>query len=666
MSKQSLTVNEIRTKFLSYMKERGHAIVPSASLVPENDPTTLFTGSGMQPMLPYLLGQPHPLGKRIADSQKSFRSQDIEEVGDNRHTTFFEMLGNWSFGDYFKEEQITWMFDFFVKEYKLDLRNFYISCFAGNESLGVPRDTFSAELWRELFKSHGLVVGIGEDPERDGIRVTGDVKDHIFYYPEKKNWWSRSGVPKNMPEGEPGGPDSEMFYDFDPDLSKSIHKNSKWASDICHPNCDCGRFMEIGNNVFMQYKKTTNGFEELPQMNVDHGSGLERWVAAIRNDADMFNIDVFDKAREVLKTISGVAYVSDVAVTYTDLKDPTFAYRVVLDHVRAATMLIGDEVLPGNKDQMYFVRRLIRRAVRYARNIGIHENFTAKVATTFIEYYKEEYSNLEPKKEMILSEIDKEETKFRATLEKGIKQFERISERKFFDKVISQTNEVIPGEKVNFISGEDAFDLLQNYGFPVELTIELAKEKGMSVELAEFEILKEEHSQHSRTASAGKFKGGLGSDGEMEVKFHTATHLLHEALRQVLGDHVLQKGSNITAERLRFDFSHGEKMTDEQKAQVEKIVNDVIAQDLPVHREEVSYDEARARGAIGVFDNKYTDKVSIYTIGSETGKRGEAKLFSMEFCGGPHVEHTGVLGKFKIAKEEAVSSGVRRIKAILE
>ncbi len=646
MSNQILTVNQIRSKFLSYMQSKGHAIVPSASLVPDNDPTTLFTGSGMQPMLPYLLGQPHPLGKRIADSQKSFRSQDIEEVGDNRHTTFFEMLGNWSFGDYFKEEQITWMFDFFVKEYKLDLRNFYISCFAGNESLGVPRDTFSAELWQELFKTHGLVVGIGEDPERDGIRMIDDVKDHIFYYPEKKNWWSRSGVPKNMPEGEPGGPDSEMFYDFDPDLSKNIHKNSKWASDICHPNCDCGRFMEIGNNVFMQYKKTANGFEELPQMNVDHGSGLERWVAAIRDDADMFNIDVFDKAREVLKTVSGVAYVSDVAVTYTDLKDPTFAYRVVLDHVRAATMLIGDEVLPGNKDQMYFVRRLIRRAVRYARNLGIHENFAAKVATTFIEYYKEEYSNLEQKKEMILSEIEKEETKFRKTLENGIKQFERIANKN--------------------ISGVEAFDLLQSYGFPIELTEELALERGITVDRVAFDEEKKKHSEESRTASAGKFKGGLGGDGEMEVKFHTATHLLHEALRQVLGEHVLQKGSNITSERLRFDFSHGEKMTDEQKAEVEKIVNDVIAQDLPVHREEVSYDEARARGAIGVFDNKYTEKVSIYTVGSETGKRGEANLFSMEFCGGPHIEHTGVLGKFKIAKEEAVSAGVRRIKAILE
>lgn len=632
MSKQSLTVNEIRTKFLSYMKERGHAIVPSASLVPENDPTTLFTGSGMQPMLPYLLGQPHPLGKRIADSQKSFRSQDIEEVGDNRHTTFFEMLGNWSFGDYFKEEEITWMWTFLIDELGLDPKNFYVTCFAGNESLGVPRDTFSAELWQKLFKEKGITALISDTPEM-GMKEG----EKIFYYSEKKNWWSRSGVPANMPEGEPGGPDSEMFYDFDPDCSKKIHENSKWAAEPCHVNCDCGRFLEIGNNVFMQYKKVGGNFEELPQMNVDHGSGLERYAAALRNDPDVFNVDVFDEPKKTIERLSGKAYNSDEISMY--------AYRVVLDHIRSATFLIGDDVLPGNKDQMYFVRRLIRRAVRFARNLGVMENFTKEIGAAFIDVYKDEYKNLEEKREIILSELDKEESKFRKTLENGIRQFEKAASKN--------------------ISGVDAFDLLQSYGFPIELTEELALERGIIVDRSAFDEEKKKHSEESRTASAGKFKGGLGGDGEMEVKFHTATHLLHEALRQVLGDHVLQKGSNITAERLRFDFSHGEKMTDEQKVQVEKIVNDVIAQDLPVHREEVSYDEARARGAIGVFDNKYTEKVSIYTIGSETGKRGEAKLFSMEFCGGPHVEHTGTLGHFKIQKEEAVSAGVRRIKAAL-
>ncbi len=647
---QALTVNQIRSRFLSYMNEKGHAIVPSASLVPENDPTTLFTGSGMQPMMPYLLGQKHPLGTRIADSQKCFRSQDIEEVGDNRHTTFFEMLGNWSFGDYYKEEQIMWMFNFFVKEYNLDLNNFYISCFAGNEALGVPRDTFSAELWQKLYKEHGHTVAIGNEPEKDGIRIVEGITDHIFYYSEKKNWWSRAGMPAKMPEGEPGGPDTEMFYDFDP-VGKDgkhvhdVHKKSKYAEDICHPNCDCGRFMEIGNNVFMQYKKTANGFEELPQMNVDHGSGLERWVAAIRNDADMFNIDVFDNAKKILESISGEPYVSDIAITYTDLKNPTFAYRVILDHTRAAVFLIADGVVPGNKDQMYFVRRLIRRAVRYARNLGIHENFMAKVASSFIDYYGSTYDNLVTGKETILSKIEKEEAKFRKTLEGGMKEFEKIS----------QAN----------ISGESAFNLLQSYGFPVELTEELAKEKGLALDKESFESYKKQHAEQSRTAAEGKFKGGLGGDGVLEVKYHTATHMLHQALREVLGDTVYQKGSNITPERLRFDFSFDRKMTDEEKKKVEDVVNTRISKALPVIREEVSMDEARARGAIGLFGEKYGDTVSIYRIG-EGKTRGDAHLFSMEFCGGPHVENTSVLGTFSIQKEEAVSAGVRRIKAVLK
>jgi alanyl-tRNA synthetase len=589
------------------------------------------------------------------------------------------MLGNWSFGDYFKEEEIVWMFNFFVKEYGLDLKNFYVSCFSGNESLGVPRDTFSAELWQNLFKEQGLQVGIGDAPEQDGIRTIDGVTDHIFYYSEKKNWWSRAGVPKNMPEGEPGGPDTEMFYDFDPVDADGkhlhdIHKKSKWANEVCHPNCDCGRFMEIGNNVFMQYKKTAHGFEELPQMNVDHGSGLERWVAAIRNNADMFMIDVFDDARKVLETMSGLPYVSDIAVTYTDLKNPTFAYRVILDHVRAATFLVGDGVLPGSKDQMYFVRRLIRRAVRYARNLGINDNFIAQVSSCFIEYYKDEYKNLKEQKGFILSELTKEESKFRVTLEKGMKEFEKaiiqITSRNL------ETRDVIISKNYT-LGGDKVFDLLQSYGFPVELTEELALERGITVDRIAFEEAKKAHAEESRTASAGKFKGGLGGDGEMEVKYHTATHMLHQALREVLGDTVAQKGSNITPERLRFDFSFERKMTDEEKKKVEDIINARIKEALPVIREEVSVDEARARGAIGLFGEKYGDTVSIYRIG-EGKQRGDRNLFSMEFCGGPHVSNTrdlsvtkgpdGVLLEdvFKIAKEEAVSAGVRRIKAVLQ
>ena len=627
-----MLVNEIRSKFLNYMKEKGHAVVPSASLVPENDPTTLFTGSGMQPMLPYLLGQPHPLGKRIADSQKAFRSGDIEEVGDNRHTTFFEMLGNWSFGDYFKEEEITWMWNFLIEELKLDPNNFYVTCFAGNEALGVPRDTYSAELWQKLFAQKNITAKISENPE-NGIKEG----EKIFYYSEKKNWWSRSGVPANMPEGEPGGPDSEMFYDFDPFKSNDIHRKSIFAFEPCHVNCDCGRFMELGNNVFMQYKKVANGFEELPQMNVDHGSGMERIAAAVSNDPDIFNIDVFNIPKKTIERLSNRAY----GITEKD----TYAYRVILDHIRAATFLIGDGVMPGNKDQMYFVRRLIRRAVRFARNLGVSQNFTKEIASSFISVYKDEYKNLEEKKEIILSELDKEESKFRKTLENGIKEFEKLAGHD--------------------ISGVNAFHLLQSYGFPIELTEELAKEKGISVDMVSFNEEKNKHSESSRTASAGKFKGGLGGDGEMEVKYHTATHMLHQALRTVLGVTVVQKGSNITPERLRFDFAYAEKMTDEQKKKVEDLINEKIKENLPVIREEVSIEEAKARGAMGLFTDKYGEKVSIYRIG-EGKNKGDNNLFSIEMCGGPHVENIGTLGTFKIVKEEAVSSGVRRIKAVLE
>ena len=626
--------------FLEYMRsneKHPHAIIASSRLVPDNDPTTLFTGSGMQPMLSYLLGQKHPLGTRIADSQKCFRSQDIEEVGDNRHTTFFEMLGNWSLGDYFKEQQIRWMWHFLINELKLDPNNFYVTCFKGNQELNLPRDTYSAELWEKLFKQVNIDANINQDPEK-GISDG----DKIFYYGDKKNWWSRVGAPANMPIGEPGGPDTEMFYDFDPKEKNKVHQKSIYRDDKCHVNCDCGRFMEIGNNVFMQYKKSEKGFDELLQMNVDHGSGLERIVAAVNNDGDIFNVDVFDNAKSTLQDISGQKYISDLSVTFTDTTHQTFAYRVILDHLRAATFLIGDGVFPGNKDQMYFVRRLIRRAVRYARNLGIHDNFTSKVADTFIDYYRDDYTNLTEKREIIKSELEKEESKFRKTLESGLKEFEKITKDR------------------SEITGEQAFNLLQSYGFPIELTCEIAKEKNYSIDVQGFKNLKEAHSESSRTASVGKFKGGMGGDGEMEIKYHTATHLLHQALREVLGGHVFQKGSNITSERLRFDFSHDSKMTEDQKLKVEEMVNGTINKNLPVIRQEVTYQKAKEMGAIGVFDDKYTDMVSIYHIGQD-GDR-----FSLEFCGGPHVSNTGDMGIFKILKEEAVSQGVRRIKAILE
>ncbi len=617
-----VTTNLVREQFLTHMKENGHAIIASSKLVPDNDPTTLFTGSGMQPMLPYLLGQPHPLGSRIADSQKCFRSQDIEEVGDNRHTTFFEMLGNWSLGDFFKEGQIDIMWDFLVNKIKLDPNRLYFTVYRGNESLGIGRDEVAITKWQEKFAALGITANVGVTSEVDGMRDG----ERIFCFPDKKNWWSRAGVPENMPVGEPGGPDTEMFYDFEHDKEKVLHKNSQWASEPCHVNCDCGRFVEIGNNVFMQYMRTEDGVEELKQKNVDFGGGLERIVAALNDDPDVFNIDVFGEAKNIIEEISKQKYEGD----------NVYAYRVILDHLRAATFLIGDDVMPGNKDQQYFVRRLIRRAVRFAKKLNINENFTARVAQTFIDVYSAEYKDLSEKKDEIKSAIDQEETKFRKTIENGLKEFEKISSAN--------------------INANDAFNLLQSFGFPIELTEELAKEKGLKVDTEGFKVLKQQHSEASRTASVGKFKGGLGGDGEMETKYHTATHMLHEALRQVLGDHVYQKGSNITSERLRFDFSHDGKMTPDEIKKVEDIVNENIKKNLIVTREEVPYEKAREMGAIGVFDNKYGETVSVYHVGD----------FSLEFCGGPHVESTGNMGTFKITKEEAVSQGVRRIKAVLE
>lgn len=574
-----MKVGEVREKYLKFMQERGHVIVPGASLVPENDPTTLFTSSGMQPLVPYLLGAEHPAGTRVANSQRSFRAQDIEEVGDNRHTTYFEMLGNWSFGDYFKKEQLTWFFEFLTKEVGISIDRLSVTCFEGDEKFGLPRDTESFEIWKSL--------GIPEE--------------RIFFYPGKKNWWSRGGPPETTPVGDPAGPDSEVFYRFD------IEHDPAFGAE-CHPNCDCGRYMEIGNSVFMQYKRTEEGFEPLPRKNVDFGGGLERITTASINNPDVFMIDIFDSFRTRLEKISGKAY-----------QDKQFqkSFRIVMDHVRAAHALIEDGVRPSNSEQGYVLRRLLRRAIVHADKLGI------------------------PSGQLSEDEVSaEEERKFRETLKRGLKEFER-------------------GER-------DAFVLFSTYGFPVELTIELAAERGEKIDEAEFKKKMREHSDLSRTASEGKFKGGLADTSDMSVKYHTATHLLQQALRDVLGPHVYQKGSNITPERLRFDFSHHAKMTDEEKRAVEEIVNKKIAEALPVTYEDLPLAEAEKRGAIGLFEEKYGDKVRVYQIGN----------FSLEFCGGPHVTNTkelaspstklGVPLRFRIAKEEAVSSGIRRIKAVLE
>lgn len=633
--------HDIRKKYLEFFQKNGHAIIPSSSLVPENDPTTLFTGSGMQPMVPYLLGQKHPAGTRIADSQKCFRSQDIEEVGDNRHTVFFEMLGNWSLGDYFKQEQIPWMWKFLTEELQLDPKRLYFTCFRGLESAGIPKDTESAELWQKLFAEKNIEAKIGENPEVDGIREG----ERIFYYSEKKNWWSRSGTPEKMPVGEPGGPDTEMFWDFGVELG--LHEKSEWSGVPCHVNCDCGRFFEIGNNVFMQYQKTESGFELLPQKNVDFGGGLERMAAAVLNDNDVFKISLFDGMRTALETISGKKYGEN--------EQETYAFRVVMDHLRAATFLIADGVLPGNKDQYYFTRRLIRRSVRFGNTLGMKDAFCARVAEQVIETYQEAYPLLREKKEMILAELLKEETKFQRTIADGLKKFEEI---------VSKMN---AGEKL--VTGTDAFDLNQSYGFPLELTLEIAKERGFTVDVDGFEEEKKKHQELSRSGSEHKFKGGLADHSDMSVKYHTATHLLHAALHKVLGPQAVQKGSNITPERLRFDFVHTDKMTDEQIRATEDLVNAAIAHDYPVTWQELPIEEARKKNAIGLFGDNYGSVVKVYTVGDPEGlpeADPSAVTFSRELCGGPHVEHTGTLGKFKIVKEEACSAGVRRIKAILE
>ncbi|TXH07827.1 MAG: alanine--tRNA ligase [Candidatus Moraniibacteriota bacterium] len=628
-----MQTHQIRAKYLAFFQKKAHAIVPSSPLVPENDPTTLFTGSGMQPILPYLLGERHPLGTRIADSQKCFRSQDIEEVGDNRHTTFFEMLGNWSFGDYFKEKQIEWMWTFLTVELGLDPKRLYFTCFRGNAELGIPRDTESAERWQSLFRSIGIEAAIGEDAEKDGMKPG----ERIFYYPEKKSWWSRAGVPANMPVGEPGGPDTEMFWDFDPTNEKKMHEASAWKDEPCHVNCDCGRFMEIGNNVFMEYKKTDTGFEKLTQQNVDFGGGLERMAAALADDPDVFRLDVFDGARNMIAQLSQNEYGKDSKLTY--------AYRIVLDHIRAAVFLAADGISPSNTDQGYVLRRLIRRAIRYADFLGIPQGELSSIAYSFIMPYMDAYPDVNMKSVLIVGEIDEEERKFRSTLANGMKELERRLSR---------------GQ----ISGKDAFDLFTTYGFPFELTEEIVIERGGKIDKEEFNTEFKRHQDLSRTASAGKFKGGLADHSAKVTAYHTATHLMLAGLRKELGNDVHQAGSNITEERTRFDFTYPEKVPRETLDRVEAYVNAAIAAGATVATTVMEKEAAKAAGVEGSFWEKYPEKVTVYQV---TGPDGT--VYSEELCGGPHVSTTAdiaAFGRFRITKEEASSAGVRRVKAVLE
>jgi len=602
-----MQASEIRQKYLDYFKSKGHTILPSSPLVPENDPTTLFTGSGMQPLVPYLLGKNHPSGSRLANSQKCFRSMDIEEVGDNRHTTFFEMLGNWSLGDYFKEEQLGFAFEFLTKEVGIPAEKLWVTCFEGDEGLNLPKDTESQEIWKKL--------GIPEE--------------RIKFY-GKKNWWSRAGVPENMPAGEPGGPDSEVFYEF-----TDVAHDTAFGPE-CHPNCDCGRFLEIGNSVFMQYIKNADGsFGLLPKQNVDFGGGLERIAMVAQNNNDIFLVNHTTVIKH-LERVCGKRYGESVEVTK--------AFRIVADHIKAAVFLIGDGVRPGNVERGYVVRRLIRRAVRFCDQLRVPAGELGNLVEPIVTQYKDAYPALEQMKGNIQLELVQEEERFRKTLERGIKELERFA-----------------GDGA--ITGEDAFQLFTTYGFPLELIIEEAGMRGIKqIDIEGFKELLKKHSDLSRAGSEQKFKGGLADTSEATTRLHTAHHLLLKALQIVLGPEVHQRGSNITQERLRIDFSYSQKMTDEQKKEVERIVNEKINEAIPVMRTEMPLEEAEKLHAEHEFGAKYPERVSVYSVGPLDS------AFSIEFCGGPHVQNTSELsqsGVFKIQKEEAVAQGVRRIKAVL-
>lgn len=657
-----MTAQEIRKAYLQFFEERGHKVIPRALLVPQNDPTTLFVGFGMQPLVPYLLGDLHPEGNRLVDSQPCLRAQDIEEVGDNRHTTFFEMLGNWSLGDYFKSEEISWLFEFLTDTVGLDPQKLYITCYIGNPEFKIPKDTEAAELWSNLFAKKDIAAK-SEDigSEADGYeKGTGDGR--IFFYDGKKNWWSRNGAEATTPIGDPCGPDTEVFYDFGTPHDTSYGKH-------CHPNCDCGRFIEIANSVFMAYKRTDSGFEPLAKPNVDFGGGLERIAMAANHDPDVFQISLLKPIITKLEEISGKPYASNQQ-----------SMRVIADHLRAATFLAVDGVTPSNKEQGYVMRRLMRRAIRFAFELGVEQNFMEQIVPVIADLYHADYPEVAGNRDKVIETLAKEEKAFRQTLRKGLKEFETMTVLKTFDEkgeiiedlfaTADRKGVIVREAKAKpQINGEDLFKLYDTYGFPVELSTEEAYKQGFILSRnwhKEFDAKMEEQRNRSRTAVKGDFKGGLGGQSEIHKKYHTATHLMYQALRDVLGDHVVQRGSNITEERLRFDFSHGEKMTPEQIKRVEDIVNEQIKNDLKVSFEEYPTKVAiEKKGALGQFGDRYGDTVKVYKM----QPKGADKPFSFEICGGPHVEHTGQLAeggkRFKITKEESSSAGIRRIKAVL-
>ena len=579
---------DIRKKYLNFFKEHGHTIIPSAPLIPENDPSVLFTTAGMQPLVPYLLGEKHPAGTRLTDYQKCVRTNDIDEVGDNRHLTYFEMLGNWSLGDYFKEESIQMSYEFLTKELGIPAEKLSVTCFAGDEDC--PRDEISAACW-----------------EKAGI-----AKDHIYYYGKDDNWWIAG-------EEGPCGPDTEMFYDT----------GKPACSADCQPSCDCGKYVEIWNNVFMEYFKDAQGkYSKLEQKNVDTGLGLERMTMLLQGKETPFDTEIFEPIMKKLEEIEN--------------KDIIESRRIVAEHLRSSMMIICDGGRPSNIDRGYVLRRLIRRMIRHMNKLEINLDELSTLIDINVENLKEMYPDLEKNKETIKSVILEEKDKFVKTLSHGEKEFTKAM------NYAKQNGK-------NKIDGKIVFRLYDTYGFPPEMTQELAKENNIEIDLEEFNKLFKEHQEKSRLGTQQKFKRGLADQNEKTIAYHTATHLLHQALRTVLGEHVKQSGSNITEERLRFDFTHPQKMTKEEIQKVEDLVNEQIKKDLKVTCEEMNYEDAKKSGAIGLFTDKYGEKVKVYTIGD----------FSKEICGGPHVTHTGDMGRFKIKKEESSSSGIRRIKAVL-
>lgn len=580
---------DIRNKYLNFFERHNHKIIQGASLIPENDSSVLFTPAGMHPLVPYLVGEKHPSGNRLVDYQKCIRTIDIDSVGDSSHLTCFEMMGNWSLGDYFKEESIKMSFEFLTKELNIPVEKISVTCFEGDNDC--PKDMESAHVWEEV----------------------GIAKNHIYFFGKKENWWGPVG------NHGPCGPDTEIFYDT----------GKEECSKECNPSCNCGKYIEIWNNVFMEYYKKEDGtYDELKQKNVDTGLGLERAAMTFQGKKSVFEIEIFKPIMDILEEMAK--------------KQDVVSFRIIVDHLKASMLLISDGVRPSNIDQGYVLRRLIRRIIRHMRKIEIDIEKLEELIIEYIEVLTEMYPELSKNKNVILEVLLAEKNKFMKTLINGEKEF---------TKAVNRANQ----DSKNIIEGEIVFRLYETYGFPPEITEELAKEQGFDIEIDAFEKLYKEHQEKSRQGAEAKFKGGLAEQNEETACYHTATHLLHKALKEILGEHVAQRGSNITVERMRFDFSHPQKMTPEEIEKVEKLVNEQIKRNLVVTCEEMTIEEARDTGATGLFESKYGDLVKVYTIGD----------FSKEICGGPHANNTSELGQFKIKKEEAVSSGVRRIKAVL-